>query len=469
MAGLVDAQPVIEMNIESDFSSSVLADLTRLGLVSTQVENGKGAPLVTEPDLPLFSRLLSAYAPRLVPVSRPGCPVFFCTGLLKSQDVAELMVGLDIPAIPAGGQGGTMADAALGCLGELSERLSLCSLGARDSRIVEFDQNQPQVDFVSLLGLSASQASSAFRELGNRVPGTGERSSDWGSLSDRRIRLRNLQTGEMAQCLSLGVLFQEVDETTGRHLPFATSVGCAVWHDLEGARKRALLELVERDAMAQAWYNRLGISALPEGLLSEVLPPELTHYLNDQPRAWGLYHVETDLAVQVVMAVSHDGYGKGCAFGASAGWDIAQASVGALQEMLQSENALTLMNKAYPVTGKSDETPKQPPRQLAYARERVIFEDLPLKDAAALSETAALTTSSFEALLQSCFDRGIGLWEFDATRQDLGIPCIKLMSAELCTWEPRFGKKRLFHGVVERGLRQTPAKEPEFAIRPFPF
>jgi ribosomal protein S12 methylthiotransferase accessory factor len=267
----------------------------------------------------------------------------------------------------------------------------------------------------------------------------------------------------------LGVLFQEVDEADGWHLPFASSVGCAVWHDLEGARQRALLELVERDAVAQAWYNRLGITFLPKGLLREILPPDLTHYLNGQARAWGLYHVETDLSVQVVMAVSHDEYGRCCAFGSSAGWDIAQACVSALQEMLQSENALTLMDKAYPVTDRPDETPRQLPRQLAYARERVIFEDLPVKDANATSEKVSKATSSFETLLHSCFDRGIDLWEFDATRQDLEIPCIKLMSAELCTWEPRFGKKRLFNGVVERGLRQAPATESEFAARPFPF
>lgn len=457
------------MVIESEFSSAVLADLSQLGLVSRKGETGKGETSVLEPDLLLFSRLLSEYAPRLVPVSRPGCPVYFCTGLLKSQDAANLKVGRGHPAIPAGGQGGTWAGAALGCLGELSERLSLYSFGRADSRVVEVDQKQPQVDFASLLGLSENQANIASRDLGTQVQGSNERTSDRSSLSDRRIQLRNLQTGEMAQCLSLGVLFQEIDGPTGRRLPFASSVGCAVWHDREGARRRALLELVERDAVAQAWYNRLGITFLPKGLLHEILPPELTHYLNDQPRAWGLYHVDTDLAVQVVMAVSHDGHGRGCVFGSSAGWDIAQASVSALQEMLQSENALTLMNKAYPVTGTAEEAPKQPPRQLAYARERVIFDDLPLKEATALSESAALRAFSFEALLQSCFDHGIDLWEFDATRQDLGIPCMKLMSAALCTWEPRFGKRRLFHGVVERGLRQTPATEPEFAARPFPF
>lgn len=74
-----------------------------------------------------------------------------------------------------------------------------------------------------------------------------------------------------------------------------------------------------------------------------------------------------------------------------------------------------------------------------------------------------------EALLQACLDRGFDVWEFDATRPDLQIPCIKLFSPDLCTWEPRFGRKRLYQGVVDRGLRSAPASEAEFAARPFPF
>jgi ribosomal protein S12 methylthiotransferase accessory factor len=76
---------------------------------------------------------------------------------------------------------------------------------------------------------------------------------------------------------------------------------------------------------------------------------------------------------------------------------------------------------------------------------------------------------SYDDLLQSCSERGIDIWEFDATRQDLGIPCVKLLSPHLCGWEPRFGKARLYQGVVDRGLRSSPAEEAEFAARPFPF
>lgn len=457
------------MNGEQALASELLADLTRLGLVSTVADDRPGELRVLDAHLHLFSKLLFAYSPRLVSMPRVGCPVHFCTGLLKPQAGAVAEEQRFLASIPAGGQGDSDAIATLSCLGEMSERLSLCSLGNSDNRVRRYDVEQPEVDFDSLLGLSDSQAKVAFGRLGLAEVSARDVSPKWSRLSDRRIHLRNLQTGEAAQCPSLGVLFRETDEVAGIRLPFASSVGCAVWQHVEGARERALLELVERDAVAQSWYNRLGITSISEEALREILPPDLLLYLASQPRSWGLYHVETDLAVQVVIAVSHDGYGRGCAFGSSAGWDITQACVSALQEMLQSENALSLMDRAYPANGGKTGTPLSPPRQLSYARERVIFEDLPLQDAIAAGEKTIQTTSTFEALLQSCFDRGIGLWEFDATRQDLEIPCIKLLSAELCSWEPRFGKKRLFNGVVERGLRESPATEAEFASRPFPF
>jgi ribosomal protein S12 methylthiotransferase accessory factor len=76
---------------------------------------------------------------------------------------------------------------------------------------------------------------------------------------------------------------------------------------------------------------------------------------------------------------------------------------------------------------------------------------------------------SYDGLLEALREKGITVWEFDATRPDLGVPCIKLFSPELCTWQPRFGKDRLFQGVVERGLRTEPEREEVFAGRSFPF
>ncbi|MHA7772634.1 YcaO-like family protein [Roseibium sp. M-1] len=454
-----------DVEISRQLGDELASDLLRLGLLSENQHGSRTGLRLEDDSLRLFLPMLAAFDIRLVPVRREGCPVAFCTGLLKVVHRTSRGGQSSEQTIPAGGQGKTEAIAAIGCVGELSERLSLWSLGNSDNRVFQKSPGQPEVDFACLLGLSDSQSRNAAVDLGVKPDGYTGAGPDWHGLTDRRVSLRRLSDGQVAACPSFGVLFQEFERATGRRLSYASSVGCAVWPTLAGARERAALELAERDAIAQAWYNRLGITFVENSTLAEILQPDLLDYLNGQPRVFGIYGVETDLAVHVVMAISHDVEGRLCAFGSAAGWDIASACDSAIREMLQSENALTLMDRSYPATSHTAKVP----RQLAYARQKSIFDDLPLKALPAADRGQLEMRYSFEGLLQSCRDRAIEIWEFDATRQDLAIPCIKLLSPDLCGWEPRFGKRRLFQGVVDRGLRRSPASEAEFAARPFPF
>jgi ribosomal protein S12 methylthiotransferase accessory factor len=447
----------------------LIADLKRSGLLISEQGNYGEVLRIADEDLLLFVPMLTSCEVRLVPVSNEGCPLRFCTGILKSDSDKTRALGRPAKPIPSGGQGWTPVSAAFGCLGELAERLSLCTLGTSDPRIFSKSGLQPEVGLDRFLGLSDTQVQQITRNI-NWYPDrfySGE--IDWGLISTRRIKVQRLGGGDSAYLPSLGVLFQEFEQITDIDLSFASSAGCAVWHTMEGARERALLELVERDAVAQVWYNRLGITVVPGEVLSEVLPGSLAGFLENPGRSRRLYKVATDLNVHVVLALSFKEDGKSAAFGASAGWDIGSACEGAVQEMLQAEISLGLMELAFPPEKGVDHAGADLPRQLNYAREKSILDDLPLNDVSVVPETDLAKSYSYEGLFQSCLDKEIEIWEFDATRPDLKIPCVKLLSPELCSWEPRFGKKRLYDGVVQRGLRGTAAKEAEFASRPFPF
>ncbi|WP_297588971.1 YcaO-like family protein [Roseibium sp.] len=441
----------------------------RVGLLVPGADETAHWPEMADGDLSLFLPLLTSFDIRLVPMTRADCPLFFCTGLLKPIRPQDEAGGAEVGPIPAGGQAGTARNAALGCLGELAERISLWTMGRYDTRIVARQQTQSQVELGEVLGLSDLQALNVARHLQFNGSTDNDGVPEWGSLSNSRINVRSLADGRLAQLPSVGVLFREMELETGSEISFASSVGCAVWRDLKGARERAFLELVERDAVAQSWYNRLGITRLSGGLLSEILPGQLMDFLIALDRHWEVFAVQTDLDVHVVMAMSWTAGGRRTAFGSSAGWDIASACHGAIEEMLQSENALHLMDKAYPVTGQASIDGVGLPRHLAYARNKSILEDLPIEAALPADETLCQRDFSYDGLLQSCLDRKFEIWEFDATRPDLKIPCVKLLSPDLCSWEPRFGKQRLYTGVVERGLRPEPAREEEFSSRPFPF
>jgi len=449
----------------SGVGSAIVSDLARVGLLSLDRSDDVPKMRIVDENLKLFVPLLAQYRVNLVPMKRDGAPVEFCTALLQGRG-SSVRAPLDsMVPIPAGGQGSCVENAALSCLGELAERLSLCSLGVHDPRIFRVQNEQPEVDFSDLLGLSLIQCQDAASTLRGNSIRILDDVPDWSALSSRRVALTNLASGQKAQFPSFGVLFREAELAEAGALSFASSLGCAVWSTRQGARERAMLELAERDGVAQSWYNRLGITFIATGFLREILSQTLVDYLDAQSRCWGVYHVATDLPVQVVIAVSYQADGRGCAFGSSAGWNVASACESALEEMLQSENSLDLMAKAHPL----DQGQGREPRQLAYARSRSILEDLPLMDAPPVDPQLMLREFGLADLMQAFEAKGITVWEFDATRADLNIPCIKLFSPELCTWEPRFGKKRLFSGVVDRGLRQLPATEDEFAARPFPF
>ncbi len=320
-----------------------------------------------------------------------------------------------------------------------------------------------------VLGYSARQLRAFARGQGSGERRPGDYGPESESFSTRAVNVRRLGDGALFSYPSAGVLFGEFELISGRAGGFASTVGCAVWRDREGARQRALLELVERDAVAQAWYNRLGITLISEELVEALLPLSLVGHLKENRRFWGLYSVATDLKVHIVLSVSCEPDGRRAAIGSAAGWDLASASKSAVTEMLQSENALDLMERAYLDKRSETDKPRKLPRHLAYALNTSVFEDFLSKASGPHVPPGSETVYAYSDLLDSCSRKGIDIWEFDATRSDLGIPCIKLISEHLCSWEPRFGKERLYQGVVDRGLRKQRADESEFEARPFPF
>lgn len=416
----------------------------------------------------LFAPVLKLFDVELVPLERPSCPVKFCTGIAKPKPGS----GAAPPPhrrIAGGGQGHDSASAAVSCLGELAERLSLCSLGAQDPRVFEKQEAMPDLEVGNILGFSADQ----LRAMADTYPAIGEISggigSVWNELDHRRVQVVAKGKPAAAQIPANVALFDEPVARSGKLPKTASSIGCAVWPDFFGARKRAYQELLERDAVAQAWYNRLGITLLDKGAVRELIEEKIFHYLETCSRSWSVLAVDSEFDVHAMIAISCDEGGYWAAFGSAAGETASEAIEAALREMLQSENSLQMMKTAYSDQVQAGQAPRQVPMALQYAQQTSIVEDLALNELALAPEAALAKTYSFELLQDGLSERGITVWEFDATRPDFGIPCIKLFSPELCNWQPRFGKRRLYTGMVERGFRQAPATEAEFAARPFPF
>ncbi len=121
------------------------------------------------------------------------------------------------------------------------------------------------------------------------------------------------------------------------------SLGLAAGPDPEAARLAAVMELVERDAVARWWHE----GALPRQLdLAVAAPAAADLAAMRRGAAWARRTAFLALGsvtdLPVVCALSCDGDGRGLAFGFKAATDPAAAARGALMELLQMEIGLEL-------------------------------------------------------------------------------------------------------------------------------
>ncbi|MBS8259698.1 hypothetical protein DYI23_05655 [Roseibium polysiphoniae] len=420
---------------------------------------------ITPDLLTLFAPLLDLCRPEMFATPLPGCPLQLKAGLADVVGPSWGDCEPEILKLVAGGQGDVGAQAFVSCLGEMAERLSLFSLGTDDDRVFDRGDGGDELALGSLLGFSQLQERDLARSLTGAAAHFSGDQIDWNALDRRRVHLRDLATGREVPVPAFGVLMGEGRGLGLSGLSLTSTAGAAVWSEPEEAHRRALHELVERDAVSQFWYNRLGITLLEGGVWREFIHRNCETYLDERERVTTFLRVDTDLSAHVILAVSYERDGFGACVGASAAPTAESAAMSALGEMLQAELSLGLMARAH-----KDAPPgAQLPAALRYGGSTRIAEDLRFAEAKPADVGSLGVTYERDDLFESCLEKSLKLYAFDATRSDLAIPCIKIMSPDLCSWQPRFGKPRLFDGVVDRGWATSREDEQAFENRPFPF
>ena len=165
-----------------------------------------------------------------------------------------------------------------------------------------------------------------------------------GDLPQRQGRAmvpgQNLLTGETALVPAQQV-FLDFARISGEPLDHdADSTGCATGPGLADASLSALLECLERDAVALWWHGGLQAGALSLDLI-DAMQPRLFWWLQERPRQTLLLDLTTDTGVAVVAAVSAEPDGHWVATGTAARLNHADAALAAVTEMLQTEAAMT--------------------------------------------------------------------------------------------------------------------------------
>ena len=264
--------------------------------------------------------------------------------------------------------------------------------------------------------------------------------------------------------LPTSMLYSMAPEQRGPSDLIADSNGCAAGNTLEEAILQGFYELVERDAFAIWWYNRLRVPAADfGGFNDEYLASAPSHYAGYERDLWML-DVTSDIGIPTFVALSRrpDGDTEDIIYGAGCHADPRLAALRALCELNQ---CLTWL----PRPGKRDGRPTIDDPLALWWWKTARLEDCPWL-APATNETApassgykviesADTHEDVEACRALVEERGMEFLVLDQTRPDIGMPVVRVVVPGMRHFWPRFALGRLYDVPVRMGYRDRPLVE----------
>jgi ribosomal protein S12 methylthiotransferase accessory factor len=398
-----------------------------------------------EVTIPLKTLRTEALRLRLFEAVIHNCPAhFFIAFAVNPPDDPEWLWGWRAAA----GRGLDQKSARQAAVWEAIERASAMTGGVDDPR-GEYHEDPPEgsVDPQALWQYSADQLLNlCANEKYNSLLNCGK------GVDNLWLNGVHLWRGTRQRLPATAVLLDE-DRRLGLGSAFTTSTGTAARGEMESATRHAVMERVERDAVAIWWYNRLPAPRLEADRL---LPPPLASWLRERRRTTWHLVMPHDLPAPTIVAISARADGTRPAIGAAAALDPAKATLSATLEMLQGEIALSQMRAA--------DHDGDPPPLLQWSDTANAFAEPELRGEGAQDPPKPITYETLVAAMEAC---GIDVYIADLTRPELGVPVVRAVSPQLRDWLPRFGPGRLYDVPVALGLRPEPT--PETALNPVPF
>jgi oxazoline/thiazoline synthase len=392
----------------------------------------------------------------------PDMHVYCCTQVFGRSGIdprANRVLGR-----PAGanGKGASDLQARVSCLAEAVERYSCGHFGDEKShhaRIGETDA--PTIDPRNLLMFSDEQyvnrkaINNAQGHSFNWVPERfdPERAIDWSpawSLThDREVWLPS------AFCY-----FRYTSESQYEFC-MADSNGCAAGNTMEEAIQQGFFELVERDACALWWYNRLRRPAIDLSSFDDPFFSVMIRAHNVAGRKLVALDVTSDLAVPTVMAISWRlSDGGGIHLGLGCHLEPRLAVSRALAELNQSvawqlaghEHAQDLgCNDTHTRWLKEATVKNQPFLRPAEG---------PLRTAADFVDRSTRDVrDDLLVSIEALRGRGLEMIVLDHTRPDIGFPVARVVVPGLRHFWARHAPGRLYDVPVELGWLDRPLHE----------
>jgi ribosomal protein S12 methylthiotransferase accessory factor len=237
----------------------------------------------------------------------------------------------------------------------------------------------------------------------------------------------------------------------------ADSNGCAAGNTLEEAIVQGFLELVERDAYAIWWYNRLRRAEVDFSRFDDSYVRDLQGQLGESGRRLWVLDVTNDLGVPSFVAMLHwmQGAQENIEFGSGAHFDASIALLRALTELNQFLS-IGLMGGGSGEKSSLDGTTPLRLRDHPYVT--------PNGKPAVQPDFAAKfgrldPRAQVEACVRLAKRKGFDFLVLNQTRPDIDVPVARVIVPGMRHFYRRFAPGRLYDVPVKLGLRDRPLSE----------
>ena len=248
----------------------------------------------------------------------------------------------------------------------------------------------------------------------------------------------------------------------------ADTNGCAAGNTLEEAILQGFYELVERDAFAIWWYNRLSLPSVDLASFDDGYLADAPEYYARLGRELWVLDATSDLGVPTFVAVSRrtDKEEQDIIYGAGAHADPRIAALRAVCEMNQFLDWVQFsgapgseiedpMSVEWWKNARIEDNPWLAPD----CRRSTSASDYSIPDTADLREDVERSQLLVEA-------KGMEFLVLDQTRPDVGMPVARVIVPGLRHFWERFAPGRLFDVPVEMGLREERIAEADLNPAP---
>jgi ribosomal protein S12 methylthiotransferase accessory factor len=312
-------------------------------------------------------------------------------------------------------------------------------------------------------GVSRGSGDSGCRRVPRSLAGPGTRVVEWTPVW-------SLTRGEVRYLPTAFCYYGYPQEPCSC---FACSNGNAAGNTPEEAILQGFFELVERDAVALWWYNRVRRPAVDLDRIDEPYLRQLTAYLRERQRRdlWVL-DLTSDLQVPVFAALSRrtDCQPEGILTGFGAHFDARVALLRAATELNQMLSWVLVDDAGKPLAQDTLDDPEtlqwlrtatleNQPYLVPADGPRHLLADFPERPGDDLRDDVL----ACQALVER---QGLEMLVLDQTRPDVGLPVVKVIVPGLRHFWARFAPGRLYDVPVKLGWLRQPLREEQ--LNPVP-